>query len=191
MKKKPKSIVSISLLPKRASTDGQTQTELAWNKRVLSERIQFAISLCCERPVIFHVEFVDALQIATLNWQFRGRDNPTDVLSFPPHEDHTSLHRSQNPVNLGELAVCVDVCLKQSQKHKVTLAQEIEKMILHGLIHLKGFDHERSDAAHAVMTSLERSIRGQMIKQLGSPDFCVPLTGAGTTRKTASARGRK
>jgi probable rRNA maturation factor len=191
MKNKKKSVVSLSSLPKRAFTDERTQIRLNWNKRALLDRIQFALSLCCERPVVLHVEFVDSLQIATLNWQFRGKDTPTDVLSFPPHVEHQYPHKGFEPENIGELAVCVEVCIKQAKTHKVTLSQEIEKMIFHGLIHLKGFDHERSDAAHAVMSSLERSVRSQVTRQLGFPDFCLPLTETEVKKKSASARGKK
>lgn len=176
MKKKYKTIVTLSSLPKRVSNDGHESVRLTWNKASLVERIQYALSLCCDAPVVCHVEFVDELQIATLNWQFRGKDSATDVLSFPPHRESLYSFQVGEPVHLGELAVCLDVCWRQAKKHRVTLSQEIEKMILHGLIHLKGFDHERSDAAYAVMTALERSVRTQLVKQLGSPEFCAPET---------------
>jgi probable rRNA maturation factor len=192
MKKKQKSIVTLSALPVRAMTDKQTQVRLGWDKRALRSRIEFALSLCCERPVVFHIEFVDALQIATLNWQFRGKDSPTDVLSFPPNAELVRPHQVQEPENLGELAVCIDVCLEQARKHKITPAQEVEKMILHGLVHLKGFDHERSDSAHAVMTSLERSIRNQVVEHFGAPDFCVPVMGDRAKKSNkATAKGSK
>lgn len=173
MSQKPKDSITFSSLPQHATIDGESRLKISWQRSPLRQRIVYALSLMCERPVSCHIEFVDTLQMATLNWQFRGLDHPTDVLSFPPHPSQQETHTDTNQDVLGELAVCIDVCVKQAKKHKVTVSQEIEKMILHGLIHLKGFDHERSDAAHAVMSGLERSLSKELIKQFGPPDFCL------------------
>jgi rRNA maturation RNase YbeY len=173
MSKKPKANITFSSLPRHASLNDNSRLKISWQRSPLRQRIGYALSLICEGPVSCHIEFVDALQMATLNWQFRGLDHPTDVLSFPPHPSAQDAHEDTNRDALGELAVCIDVCVKQAKKHKVSVSQEIEKMILHGLIHLKGFDHERSDAAHAVMSGLERSLSKELIKQFGAPDFCL------------------
>lgn len=170
--------VSLSALPR--SVAGGSKAEkllLKWDRKAIATRLGFALDLMCEGPANVHVEFVDELQMGSLNWQFRGKDKPTDVLSFPPHPgadselSEPSARRTKSS-NLGELAVCVAVCVAQARAHRCSIAQEIERMMIHGLVHLKGFDHERSDAAYAVMTLLERGIRAQLNSALGEPDFC-------------------
>jgi len=123
-----------------------------------------------------HVEFLDELDMGALNWQFRGKDSATDVLSFPPNR-HLAMHHEHSSAeaglsDLGELAICVPLCRLQARKHRCTLAQELERMIVHGVVHLKGFDHERGDAAYAVMASLEKAIRAQLMAAFGEPRFC-------------------
>jgi rRNA maturation RNase YbeY len=73
---------------------------------------------------------------------------------------------------LGDVAVCAEVCAEQARRHRCTLAEEIERMIVHGLVHLLGLDHERSPAAFKVMSALEKSIRSELKIEFGAPDFC-------------------
>lgn len=185
--------VSISALPRTIdSISGGKRLRLNWDRKLMSKRMAFVLELMCESPTQVHIEFVDALQMGALNWQFRGKDKPTDVLSFPPHPGHDAENaeaevRGPRVTNLGELAVCIPVCVAQAKTHRCSLSQEIERMMIHGLVHLKGFDHERSEAAYAVMTLLERGIRTQMASALGEPLFCSEET----PRIAANLKGRK
>ena len=87
-----------------------------------------------------------------LNRRFRRKDKPTDVLSFP----------SANPVatrTAGDLAISVDTSRRQAAEQHHPLATEIKVLILHGLLHLAGYDHE-SDAGQ--MHRRERTLRAKL-----------------------------
>jgi probable rRNA maturation factor len=78
------------------------------------------------------IAFVSDKRIRELNRQFRGIDKATDVLSFPAEEK----------ANLGDIAVSVDTAAVQAEENGLTLDGEIAQLILHGLLHLCGYDHE-------------------------------------------------
>ena len=81
------------------------------------------------------IAFVSDKRIRELNRQFRGVDKATDVLSFPAEEK----------VNLGDIAVSVDTAAVQAKDNGLTFEGEIAQLILHGLLHLCGYDHETDD----------------------------------------------
>ena len=85
----------------------------------------------------FSVAFVSDDRMWKLNWSFRGKDSTTDVLSFPherePHEQDDSL---------GDIVISADQAQKQAEENKLSLENEIKQLILHGLLHLCGYDHE-------------------------------------------------
>ncbi|MFN2530336.1 MAG: rRNA maturation RNase YbeY [Pyrinomonadaceae bacterium] len=81
------------------------------------------------------IAFVSDDHIRRLNKRFRGIDRPTDVLSFPSGEDDNS----------GDIAISLERAAIQSQAHGLTFEDEIAQLILHGLLHLCGYDHETDD----------------------------------------------
>ena len=78
------------------------------------------------------IAFVSDKSIRKLNQQFRSIDKATDVLSFPADE----------PGNLGDVAVSVETAAKQAQESGLSFENEVAQLILHGLLHLSGYDHE-------------------------------------------------
>jgi probable rRNA maturation factor len=102
-------------------------------------------------------------KIRRLNRQFRGYDKPTDVLSFP------ALEVPAGEV-AGDLAISVPTALRQAREHDHTLGIEIKVLILHGLLHLAGYDHERDNGA---MARRERLLRGR----LGLPQGLIERVG--------------
>jgi len=78
------------------------------------------------------IAFVSDTKIRELNRQFRGVDKATDVLSFPAGES----------INLGDIAVSVDTAAVQAKENGLSFNDEIAQLILHGLLHLCGYDHE-------------------------------------------------
>jgi len=77
-----------------------------------------------------------------LNRQFRGKNKPTDVLSFPA--------AAPGPLKIaGDLAISVPTALRQAAERDHTLSIEIKVLMLHGLLHLAGYDHETDDGAMA------------------------------------------
>jgi probable rRNA maturation factor len=95
--------------------------------------------------------------IRRLNRQFRHHDKPTDVLSFPAEPSIQSLEK-------GDLAISLPTALRQAREQGHTLAMEIKVLILHGLLHLAGYDHERDDGG---MARRERQLRARLGLPMG------------------------
>jgi probable rRNA maturation factor len=76
-------------------------------------------------------------QLRAMNQQFRGLDKPTDVLSFP------ALPEIGNGGQGGDLAISLETAATQAADHGHSLEMEVKVLILHGLLHLAGYDHER------------------------------------------------
>jgi probable rRNA maturation factor len=102
------------------------------------------------------VVFVSDAAIRKLNREFRGRDYATDVLSFPaqaePFETEAQFH-------LGEVVISVERAEEQARKNNVRLENEIQQLILHGLLHLCGYDHETDTGE---MNRLELKLRKKL-----------------------------
>ena len=95
------------------------------------------------------IAFVSDKRIRELNRQFRGVDKATDVLSFPAEETF----------NLGDVAVSVDTAAVQAKENGLTFDGEIAQLILHGLLHLCGYDHETDNGE---MNRLEIKLRRKL-----------------------------
>ncbi len=94
------------------------------------------------------IAFLDTKQAKELNKMYRGRDYATDVLSFSDDAEG----------NLGELAICPDVVKKQAKDHGLSFDEELGYMILHGMLHLLGFDHETSKRDEKLMFKLQDTV---------------------------------
>jgi len=115
--------------------------------------------------------FVDEGSIAALNERFMNRPGPTDVLSFPVEDDPLPSGRSPDmggtgpgadvmdepPLLLGDVVVCPAVAAGNATEHGSTYDDEVALLIVHGLLHLLGMDHEE-DAEAERMEALERSL---------------------------------
>jgi probable rRNA maturation factor len=106
--------------------------------------------------------------IRRLNRQFRRMNKATDVLSFPAPKEATG-------EVAGDLAISVPTALRQARAQRHSLAVEIKVLILHGLLHLAGFDHEADDGQ---MARRERLLRGR----LGLPLGLIERAETGVTR---------
>jgi len=85
--------------------------------------------------------FVSKKEIKKLNKKFRKKNRPTDVLSFTLNEKKY----------LGEIIICPEVVKENSRKYKVDFNREIIKVFVHGILHLCGYDHEKSERDAKVM----------------------------------------
>jgi probable rRNA maturation factor len=89
----------------------------------------------------FSVAFVSDRRMKELNGFFRGKDYATDVLSFPHEPDEFD----SDEANLGDIVISVEQAERQANENKLTLENEIKQLILHGVLHLCGYDHETDD----------------------------------------------
>jgi probable rRNA maturation factor len=101
---------------------------------------------------VLSVRVVGAMRSRSLNAQYRNRDKPTNVLSFAGAGS-----APDGRVFLGELVICAPVVAREALAQHKTLAAHWAHMMIHGVLHLLGFDHERSAEA-AKMASREIQI---------------------------------
>jgi probable rRNA maturation factor len=115
--------------------------------------------------------FVDEEAIAGLNEKFLGKSGPTDVLSFPIEDEPGPTGRSPDlggsgpgtsPEEgvlslLGDVVICPAVAGRNAAEHEVSLDDEVALLVVHGLLHLLGMDHEK-DAEAERMEALEQQL---------------------------------
>lgn len=106
------------------------------------------------RGRVLCVAFVDRKSARELNRKFRRRDYATDVLSFEPLE----------PGDLGELVICPEVISKQSREHGLLVREELGYMVLHGFLHLLGYDHEKNAREEKRMFELQDRVFAELLK---------------------------
>ena len=95
--------------------------------------------------------------VRALNREFRGKDAPTNVLSFPAIENPEGF--------IGDVALAYETCAREADEQGKPLAHHLQHLVAHGVLHLVGYDHE-SDAEAQAMEALEREI----LSGLGVPD---------------------
>ena len=93
----------------------------------------------------FSVAFIPDRRMKELNGFFRGKDSTTDVLSFPHEADEFEPPEVGAQNYLGDIVISVEQAKRQAKENKLTLENEIKQLILHGLLHLCGYDHETDD----------------------------------------------
>ncbi len=100
-------------------------------------------------PYQLEIVLVTAKKIQALNTKYRQNRKPTDVLSFAgtPHTP-----------SIGELVICWPVIKKQAKELKVPARQELDRMVIHGMLHLFGYEHEGSPAKAKKMFALQEKI---------------------------------
>lgn len=122
------------------------------------DECQFAILAC------------DDAAVALLNQQYRGKDSATNVLSWPSQElaaeqpGETPRRPTQDPfgeTELGDIAIAYETCLREAEQAGKPMADHVTHLIVHGLLHLLGYDHIR-DADATLMEGLEVAILGKM-----------------------------
>lgn len=94
-----------------------------------------------------NVLITTSAEMRSLNSRFRGKNLPTDVLSFP---SDSSIRRNGKTVELaGEIAISADIALQHAVRLGHPAATEVKILVLHGILHLAGFDHERDNGEMA------------------------------------------
>lgn len=124
--------------------------------------------------------------IRTLNRRWRGVDHATDVLSFPATDPPGA-----GP-DLGDLAISLDVAERRARRAGRPVAAEIDRYLVHGILHLLGHDHLRPAEARE-MARAEDALLGRagMVREaMGAPSRRVPRAAKGTRRPTGTARPR-
>ncbi|MBV6495921.1 MAG: rRNA maturation RNase YbeY [Acidobacteria bacterium ACB1] len=104
---------------------------------------------------VFGVAFVSDRRMKELNSTFRGKDSTTDVLSFPNKPEAFE----PDTKNLGDIVISAEQAAKQAAENGLSLETEIKQLILHGVLHLCGYDHETDNGE---MNALELELRDKL-----------------------------
>ena len=136
---------------------------------ILAQRVLAARGVKGENEV--SLLFVDEDAMAALNQQFLGKSGPTDVLAFPIEDEPGPTGRSPDlggsgpgvsPEEgtltlLGDVVICPAVAAANAVEHEVSLEDEVALLVVHGLLHLLGLDHEEEAEAER-MEALEQEL---------------------------------
>ncbi len=150
-----------------------------WHKLALNVLIAQGVKGETELSIIY----VDEPTIATLNEKFLGHDGPTDVLSFPiedlvmpsgrfPDSGGTSptwdpADDYEAPMLLGDVVICPAVAKRNAPEHAGTYEAELALLLVHGILHILGMDHEQDDEAE-LMEAREQDMLSRFFKR-GDP----------------------
>ena len=107
-----------------------------------------------EKDASLSLTLVDDEAIRELNKTYRGRDGATDVLSFPLGDAPVQTERM-----LGDVVISVETARRQAARYDASLQREIYRLLIHGLLHLKGHDHEEA-VERRIMRREERRLAG-------------------------------
>ncbi len=102
------------------------------------------------------IVFVSDAAIKKLNRRFRRKNSATDVLSFPHEAEPFEVEKGSH---LGDVVISVERAAAQAKANKLSFSSEIEQLILHGLLHLCGYDHETDKGE---MNRLELKLRRKL-----------------------------
>jgi probable rRNA maturation factor len=128
-----------------------------------------------QRRVEISVRFTSDEEVHTLNRSYRGKDKPTNVLSFPmlaPDMLDAVADGGQIEVLLGDIVLSHGVCSAEAAERGIAMADHAAHLIVHGTLHLLGYDHETSEADAEAMEAVER----RALASLGIADpYSLPL----------------
>lgn len=136
-------------------------------KRVMEECLKY---LNQTEPTEINIAFVTPEEIREVNKNQRGKDVPTDVLSFPSinlkvgeiidltNMDHKfNINPENDAFSLGDMLLCIDVAKAQAKEFKHSLETELVRLSLHSILHCMGYDHIK-DEDYAVMHKVEMEV---------------------------------
>lgn len=116
----------------------------------VAERVLAAVG---ETQSELSVELVGDPRMRRLNREYRNKDRPTDVLAFPMRESDNPC-----PTLLGDVVISVPTVLRQAKEAGRSVNDELATLLVHGVLHLCGYDHERNKEEAARMHRRERTI---------------------------------
>lgn len=148
-------------------TEQTIQTALTATLAYINELIKDGLELPCfadisnelwhSKPKALDVYITDAIEGREINREARGKDYATNILSYPS-EIPANVIELMPTVPLGELIICHDVLVREADEQNKALAQHITHLLIHGILHLLGFDHEIGQAEQEQMERFEIAI---------------------------------
>jgi len=121
--------------------------------RTVKRTAKLLLAAVGEKQSALSISFVDDAAIRGLNREHRGKDNPTDVLSFPLLEKG-DVHLGERL--LGDVVISVDTARRQAADYDASLEAEINRLRINGVLHVLGHDHEESTEREAMRAEERR-----------------------------------
>ncbi|MEA1938673.1 MAG: rRNA maturation RNase YbeY [Pseudomonadota bacterium] len=119
-------------------------------------------------PAEISIMLADNACIRDLNKQWRGKNKPTNVLSFPVDDDPDEILPANTPRLLGDMALALETLQTEAREMNISVLDHLRHLIVHGVLHLLGFDHETDDMAER-MEALEVEILNTMNINTANP----------------------
>ncbi|MGP4969912.1 rRNA maturation RNase YbeY [Psychrobacter aquimaris] len=110
-----------------------------------------------EKSKVLDIYITDEIEGQALNLEARGKDYATNILSYPS-DLPAAIIELMPTLPLGELVICHDVIVREAAEQEKTIAQHISHLLIHGVLHLLGFDHELGQAEQDEMERFEIDI---------------------------------
>jgi probable rRNA maturation factor len=132
----------------------------------------------CLRDTV-NVLVTSSVELKSLNRRFRGADKATDVLSFPA----PLLTRRRAGRVAGEIAISADIARENARRLGHSMADEVKILVLHGILHLAGFDHERDNGE---MARKESRLRLQLNLESGLIERAQPRHRTSAARRSTA-----
>ncbi|WP_294109753.1 rRNA maturation RNase YbeY [Sphingomonas sp.] len=153
--------LAIDVLPEAPWPEAQPWEALA----ARAARAAFAASQQATRldaptfPVELSIRLTSDAEVRALNRDYRGKDKPTNVLSFPmlDVDELAQLDEMQGEILLGDIVLAHETCAREAAERGISLADHATHLIVHGTLHLLGHDHLEDEEAEA-MERIERDV---------------------------------
>lgn len=133
-----------------------------------------------ELPVEIAIRLTDDAEVHVLNRDYRGKDQPTNVLSFPQYapEEIAGLAVCDDPeILLGDIVLALEICTREAGEKRIALTDHVTHLIVHGTLHLLGYDHLDDLSADAMEALEVKALASLGIANPYVPD--VPATARG------------
>ncbi len=163
---------------------GVTDSELAYCRR----SSLLILRLCAVPHQYLNVVLTTDSDIAELNQRYRNKDGATNVLSFPFNDGSDSFIDSLSLQTLGDIVISYDHAVAEARKLSCSIEQRLDWLIVHGVLHLLGYDHERSEKDADIMFDKETELLSELknYRRFIMPHLAVNVDHVATIRQ---ARG--
>jgi probable rRNA maturation factor len=148
-----------------SDASGDWDSKTRWPELAV-EAVPAAVGASCHRGLIesglcveISVKFTDDNEVGSLNAAYRGKDKPTNVLSFPMFEAElldSLVMADGGEVLLGDIVLAAGVCAREAEEKGVSVRDHAAHLVVHGTLHLLGYDHEQGEKEAEAMEAVER-----------------------------------
>jgi pyridoxine 5-phosphate synthase len=150
-------------------TNQYTGSDIHINARQIIADAERLLDLCNVASYNLSILLIDDREMAQMNSRYRGKNAPTNVLSFPFLDGADDTITSLPVKELGDILISVDTAGREAESSRQTLLERLTWLITHGLLHLTGYDHERSEKDALLMQERENELISKLPTNRSKP----------------------